>query len=239
MTARNGASCMERVLLQGLADTGCEGCGEPVYLTRGFGYSHCDTTLNVRCDARPNPNHPSVPKSASQGLAEPPPELVWRHLVKRMFDECGSQKANDFIRRVETGEHDVPSPWSQLATPTPEAAATELPSIVPTDDDVRNAQSFIAKNSGYNEDVDGWQEVLADWGSARDVLMYLANTKASLEAHKRELFSALQRLAQVKKERDEARLAVITNRERQYLELKDAIREAVGSASEDAPHCAP
>ena len=69
--------------------------------------------------------------------------------------------------------------------------------------------------------------------------MYLANTKASLEAHKRELFSALQRLAQVKKERDEARLAVITNRERQYLELKDAIREAVGSASEDAPHCAP
>ena len=58
----NGASCMERVLLQGLADTGCEGCGEPVYLTRGFGYSHCDTTLNVGCNARPNPNHPSAPK---------------------------------------------------------------------------------------------------------------------------------------------------------------------------------
>jgi hypothetical protein len=45
-----------------LPDNRCEGCGEPVYLTRGFGYSHCDTTLNVSCDARPKPTHQSVPK---------------------------------------------------------------------------------------------------------------------------------------------------------------------------------
>lgn len=39
-------------------------------------------------------------------------ELVWRHLVKRMYDECGTTKAEEFIRRVEAGEHDVISPWS-------------------------------------------------------------------------------------------------------------------------------
>ena len=39
-------------------------------------------------------------------------ERVWRHLVKRMYDECGSAKAEDFIRRVESGERDVPSPWA-------------------------------------------------------------------------------------------------------------------------------
>lgn len=42
----------------------------------------------------------------------PNPELVWRHLVKRMYDECGTTKAEEFIRRVEAGEHDVPSPWT-------------------------------------------------------------------------------------------------------------------------------
>lgn len=34
-----------------------------------------------------------------------------QHLVKRMFDECGADKAEEFIRRVNTGEHDIPSPW--------------------------------------------------------------------------------------------------------------------------------
>lgn len=43
-------------------DNRCEGCNEPVYLTRGFGYSHVDTTLNVSCDARPKASHESVPK---------------------------------------------------------------------------------------------------------------------------------------------------------------------------------
>jgi hypothetical protein len=38
---------------------------------------------------------------------------VWRHLVKRMYDECGTQKATEFIWRVGMGEHDVPSPWPQ------------------------------------------------------------------------------------------------------------------------------
>jgi hypothetical protein len=33
------------------------------------------------------------------------------HLMKRMFDECGLVKAEEFIQRVESGEHDVPSPW--------------------------------------------------------------------------------------------------------------------------------
>ena len=43
-------------------DNRCEGCNEPVYRTRGFGYSHVDTTLNVSCDARPKASHESVPK---------------------------------------------------------------------------------------------------------------------------------------------------------------------------------
>lgn len=40
-----------------------------------------------------------------------PSESVMRHLVKRMYDECGTTKADEFIRRVEAGEHDVMSPW--------------------------------------------------------------------------------------------------------------------------------
>jgi len=40
-------------------------------------------------------------------------ESVLIHLVKRMYDECGMTKAEEFIRRVEAGEHDVPSPWSR------------------------------------------------------------------------------------------------------------------------------
>lgn len=40
-------------------------------------------------------------------------EPVWRHLVKRMYDEMGTTKAEDFIKRVQAGEHDVPSPWSR------------------------------------------------------------------------------------------------------------------------------
>lgn len=43
------------------------------------------------------------------------PQLVWLHLVKRMYDECGAMKAEEFIRRVESGEHDVTSPWSRCA----------------------------------------------------------------------------------------------------------------------------
>src|ERR1700743_194742 len=43
---------------------GCEGCGEPIYLSR-YGYSHVDTTLNVSCDARPKASHDSVPKRVS------------------------------------------------------------------------------------------------------------------------------------------------------------------------------
>ena len=118
-----------------------------------------------------------------EGLAEPPPELVWRHLVKRMFDECGSQKANDFIRRVETGEHDVPSPWSQLATPTLEAAATELPPICPNETE-RNATME-------------WDHSVVEAGP---VSWFLQREK--------ELRTAIQRLSQIEKERDEARLAV-------------------------------
>ena len=102
---------MERVLLQGLADTGCEGCGEPVYLTRGFGYSHCDTTLNVRCDARPNPNHPSVPKSASQGL-EDAQVMIRRVETAEAKRDALQAKLDAILKLVEP-----PSPYRIVASP--------------------------------------------------------------------------------------------------------------------------
>ena len=33
-------------------------------------------------------------------------EPVWRHLIKRAYDECGTDKTEDFIQRVKDGEHD-------------------------------------------------------------------------------------------------------------------------------------
>lgn len=38
-------------------------------------------------------------------------EKILGHLMKRMCDECGFEAANEFMRRIEAGEHDIPSPW--------------------------------------------------------------------------------------------------------------------------------
>jgi hypothetical protein len=62
---------------------GCEGCNEPIYLSR-YGYSHCDTTLNVACDARPKPSHPSVPKLEK---AEPMEMAKSGAVIRKMDDD--------------------------------------------------------------------------------------------------------------------------------------------------------
>jgi len=90
----------------------CPKCGKPIW-GEGWNpangdrfYSHVYVEDEDRCDREIIISAPSA-QVEDQGV-----ERVWRHLVKRMYDECGSTKADEFIRRVESGEHDVPSPWS-------------------------------------------------------------------------------------------------------------------------------
>lgn len=69
--------------------------------------SSCDAYIKFAVILR------SIARQQPSAMEMPGQEKVWRHLVKRMFDECGSAKAEEFIRRVECGEHDVPSPWAE------------------------------------------------------------------------------------------------------------------------------
>jgi hypothetical protein len=45
-------------------------------------------------------------------LYREPQLIAMRHLLKRMYDECGPEAWQKFCDRVNSGEHDAPSPWS-------------------------------------------------------------------------------------------------------------------------------